>query len=179
MRYIASRLVVRATAAAAAAGLVGPLAHVAAIEGTDVSPYACVVEDVYTITSSQAYRKVAPGTTFKDGPGGTMTVTVQTASTLSTSVSASFSVSTSMLVAEANAELGTSLVTSKSVTVGHTYSREITSGKYGNVNYGSDGRKLWFSKYRMNANCTSTLIGSGTATAPSNSVGWKYWETSS
>jgi hypothetical protein len=34
-------------------------------------------------------------------------------------------------------------------------------------------------KYRDNANCTTTLLRSGTAKIPTRQVGWKYWETRS
>lgn len=74
----------------------------------------------------------------------------------------------------------TNLTQSNSTSSTNTYSRKITTGKFGNVQHVSYGKKVNFRKHRLNADCTTTtLTSNGSITYPSRVEGWYYWETSS
>jgi hypothetical protein len=155
-------------------------AHAAA-EGT-VSPRACSVSYDYVINSKTNYFVPATwnGTHLKDGPGGTMSVSVTKAGTLSWSVTGSAEFSTSAIFAKAKVSVSSTVATSVSITVGHTYTHNITSNKYGNAQYGSWGYKIKWTEYINNGPaCLSHVYATGSATLPTSSTGWKYWETSS
>jgi hypothetical protein len=138
----------------------------------------CPPDYWYSIVSSSSYHIPAAGQYFKDGPGGTMTASVTASSTISASGTVTAGATVSGIVAEAKLEVSATIGTSQTITVGHTYSHTITPGKYGNMQYGSWGYKLSWEYWRDNGNCTSTRLSSGTNfTAPTNAVGWRYWET--
>ncbi|MFJ9631220.1 hypothetical protein ACIQPR_37680 [Streptomyces sp. NPDC091280] len=140
---------------------------------------SCPITYGVLITSRTPYRLPASGQYFKDGPGGTMSVSVTKASTISYSVSGSLEVSASYLFASAKASIGSTYAKSVAVTTGHTYTHNITAHKYGNMQYGSNGFKLGWESNKTNPNCTNTVLSTGTAKFPVTSVGWRYWETKS
>lgn len=140
---------------------------------------SCPTDYYYYIPSHSGYFMWDGRTSFKDGPGGTMSGTVTTATTVSTTVSASGSYSVNGIIEEAKIEISASLTASVTTTVGHTYSHNITAGKYGNMRYGSWGEHVNWEYWRDNSTCTSTRLGYGTANIANTAVGWKYWETSS
>lgn len=131
------------------------------------------------ITSSSSYHLPAAGTYFKDGPGGTMTVSVQSSTTVSASMTATSEVSISDIVSSVKAQVSASAEKSQTITVGHTYSHSIPSGSYGNLQYGSWGYYVHWQHVFDNGNCTYSYGASGTAKVPTTAVGWKYWTTSS
>ncbi|WP_206318191.1 hypothetical protein [Actinacidiphila epipremni] len=146
------------------------------------SSQACSVSYDYVIDSKANYFVPAAwnGTHLKDGPGGSMSVSVTKAGTLSLSATGTAEFSTSALFAKAKVSVSSTVATSVSVTVGHTYSHTITAGKYGNAQYGSWGYKITWSEYINNGPaCLSHLYATGSATLPTDSTGWKYWETAS
>lgn len=142
-------------------------------------PRQCPVTYGVLITSHKAYRLPASGAYFKDGPGGTITASVTRATTISYSLSTSLEVSASYLFASAKASVSGSITKSVAVTTGHTYSHNINSRKYGNLQYGSNGFKVGWQSNRTNPNCSTTVLATGTAKLPATSVGWHYWETNS
>lgn len=84
------------------------------------------------------------------------------------------------VLAQAKLSVDANLTQSNSTSSTNTYSRKITTGKFGNVQYVSYGKKVNFRKYRLNADCTTTtLTSNGSITYPSRVEGWYYWETSS
>ena len=104
------------------------------------------------------------GTPFKDGPGGIMVVKVEV----------------SGIVAKAKVSINASIRTEFGVSVGHEYRRNVTSGKYGHLQYGSWGYSVKWAKYETSADrCGKKLIKSGTAKLPTSEIGRHYWETSS
>lgn len=135
------------------------------------------------ITSKKNYHVPSwwNGTSYKDGPGGSMTVSVTKAGTLSMEVSAGAESEASAVLAKAKVSVSVKVVGSVTITTGHTYSHEISSHKYGHLQYGSWGYKITWKKLRRKGNgCGSpTLVKSGTATLPTKETGWKYWETAS
>ncbi|MFD0022223.1 hypothetical protein [Streptomyces sp. NPDC058382] len=146
---------------------------------THVVPPQCPVDYGVLITSHTGYFIPASGQSFKDGPGGTMTVSVTKASTITYTVSTSLEVGAEYLFASAKAQVSGSIQKSTAVTVGHTYAHDIGAKKYGHMQYGSSGYKVGWESNKTNPNCTTTTLAKGTATLPVSSVGWKYWETAS
>ncbi|WP_327739867.1 hypothetical protein OG749_44450 [Streptomyces nojiriensis] len=120
------------------------------------------------------------GTSFKDGPGGTMVVRVERSGKVLREVSAGGEVEVSGIVAKAKVSISAKIGTETGITVGHEYRRNVTSGKYGHLQYGSWGYSVKWAKYETSADrCGKKLLKSGTAKLPTSEVGWNYWETSS
>ncbi|MGA5239455.1 hypothetical protein ACPCAI_30710 [Streptomyces cinereoruber] len=120
------------------------------------------------------------GTSFKDGPGGTMVVKVEKSGKVQREVSAGGEVEVSGIVAKAKVSISASIGTEVGISIGHEYRRNVTSGKYGHLQYGSWGYSVKWAKYETSADrCGKKLIKSGTAKLPTSEVGWNYWETSS
>ncbi|MEV6739379.1 hypothetical protein AB0N14_21585 [Streptomyces sp. NPDC051104] len=135
-----------------------------------------------SITSKQAYHIPSwwNGTKYKDGPGGTMTVSVTKSGTISSEMTVGAESEMSAVIAKAKVSVSAKIAGSVSVTTGHTYSRNISNNKYGHLQYGSWGYKVSWVKYRSSGNgCDGVKLASGQATLPTSETGWKYWETSS
>ncbi|NBM18695.1 hypothetical protein GUY61_24450 [Streptomyces sp. GC420] len=135
----------------------------------------------YEIVSAPEIHMKWPGTSFKDGPGGTMVVKVETSGKLKAEVTAGFEAELSGVVATAKAKVDATLGVEVGITVGHEYRRNISRNKYGHVKYGSWGRKVKWKKYETSADrCGKKLLRSSTFLLPDkDELGWKYWETSS
>jgi hypothetical protein len=158
------------------------LSSLVAIDVVAASPAsaACSPEKDYSITKKTSYHLPAPGTHFKDGPGGTITASVTKATTVSASATVSAGASVKGIVAEAKIEVSGTVTRSKTITIGHTYTHNISKKKYGHLQYGSWGYQLSWKYERQNGNCTFTTLASGTnAKVPTSVIGWKYWQTSS
>ncbi|MGW1759704.1 hypothetical protein [Streptomyces mirabilis] len=120
------------------------------------------------------------GTSFKDGPGGTMTVSVLKSGTISLEVSGTGEWSAGAILAKAKTTISVKVAGSVSVSTGHTYSQDVPRNKYGHMQYGSWGYKASWKRCRTSGNgCFDVEIGHGTTTLPTNEVGWKWWVTSS
>lgn len=134
----------------------------------------------YTITSSAAVRIPFTGIpTFKNGPGGTMSVTKDYSGSASFQVTAGASSEVGAVLAKAKVEVSASLTLTNSSTVTNNYSHPITKGKYGNAQYVSWGRTVNWKKFYIDAKCKTTTKATGTIKFPAASEGWYYWETSS
>jgi hypothetical protein len=159
-------------------------------EGTDAQPLnentpaMCdrPGETWYTVSSPQNYHvpSLWNGTKYKDGPGGSMSVSVTKGGTISLEVSGSGEWSAGAILAKAKTTIGVRVAGSVSVTTGHTYSHDISRGKYGHLQYGSWGLKTTWKKWRSGSgsSCNTVEIGHGTAIFPTSETGWNYWETS-
>ncbi|MFI9630495.1 hypothetical protein [Streptomyces sp. NPDC052042] len=150
----------------------------------DVGPTRCdnPYKEWYQVSNKTATHVPARwfGTSYKDGPGGTMTVTVQKSGKLGVEISGTVGASASVLLAEVKAEYSVKVVAEVGITVGHTYSHAIPAKKYGHLQYGSWGYKVNWVKYKTSADrCGKVKLGSGTAKLPTKEVGWRYWTTSS
>ena len=169
----------RRLASAALAVSTGAAAWVAGAGPAAAAP-RCDLATVYRISNVSGFHIRARNLpVLKDGPGGTMEASVDTATTAPATISAGASAELSGVIASAKVEVSSSLTRSVSVSIGHRYTHKIRAKRYGHLQYGSWGKKLTWRKYRYNANCTTTLLRSGTAKIPTRQVGWKYWETSS
>jgi hypothetical protein len=171
----------RVARAAKLMAAVVPMAGLLVAGTSGVAHAACVSDRGWyvDITSSSSYHMAAAGTSFKDGPGGTITGSVEKATTISATMTASSEVTISDIVSSVKAQVSASATRSDSVTVGHTYSHSIPSNMYGHIVYGSWGYNVGWQHVFDNGNCTYKYGDSGTAKVPSNEVGWRYWSTSS
>ncbi|MFC7264401.1 hypothetical protein [Streptomyces lutosisoli] len=135
----------------------------------------------YSITSKKAYHIPSwwNGTKFKDGPGGTMTVSVTKSGTIGTEVTGSIEWDSNAIIAKAKAQVSIKVTGSVTVSTGHNYSHNISRGKYGHLQYGSWGYKVNWKKYRRVGSCGVEEVGKGTATLPTSETGWKYSESAS
>lgn len=137
----------------------------------------------YRITSKTAYHVPSGwnGTKYKDGPGGSMSVSVTRSGTISAEVAGSGEFKGSGIIAQAKVTVSSKIGTSVSITTGHSYSHSIAKTKYGHLQYGSWGYKVSWKRYRSagGSNCGGIEIGKGRATLLTSETGWKYWETSS
>lgn len=151
---------------------------------SDKAPTMCDrAETWYTITSKKAVHIPSwwNGTKYKDGPGGTMTVSVTRGGTISADVTGTGEFEASDVVYKAKVSVSVKIGFSVSITTGHTYSHDISRNKYGHLQYGSWGYKITWKKWRSNSGsrCNAVEIGHGSASLPTSETGWKYWETSS
>lgn len=136
----------------------------------------------YKTTSKKNYHVPSRwnGTTFKDGPGGTMRVSVEKSGKIGVELSGSVEASADAIVAKSKVTFGVKVVGEVGVTVGHTYTHSIPARKYGHLQYGSWGYNVKWTKYATSADrCGKVKLGSGKAKIPTKSVGWRYWTTSS
>lgn len=139
----------------------------------------CVTQTYYTVTASATRIPFAGVPTFKNGPGGTMTVTKSYSGTASYQVTAGAESEVGAVLAKAKVSISASLTLSNSTSATNSYTQKITAGKYGNARYVSWGQTVSWKKYRDNATCTTTYLSAGTIRFPSTKEGWYYWETSS
>jgi hypothetical protein len=131
--------------------------------------------DIY----AQSKKHLGNGEKYKDGPGGTMVLTRIKSGSASTKITAGGGVSVSGIVAEAKIEVSRESVKEISWETQHQYRRNITRNKYGNAQYGSWGHNVKWQKYYQLPNCRKTQISYGTAEIANQTVGFRYWETSS
>jgi hypothetical protein len=133
--------------------------------------------DSWVDITSKATTHIPDWSTHEvDGPGGTMTATVTKTSIITTSMSTTIGVTASEVLASSKIEVSGDIAASVRVTTGHTYSHNIRPGYYGHLAYGSRGYVVHWTKYVQNGSCHTTSR-SGTATLPTNAMGWNYWET--
>ncbi|MER7401628.1 hypothetical protein ABT373_03855 [Streptomyces sp. NPDC000070] len=134
----------------------------------------------YTVSGKTNYHIPSwwNGTSYKDGPGGTIVVEVLKSGKIGIELSGNVSAEAGVILAKAKTEFGIKVVAEAGVTVGHKYSRDIRKGYYGHMQYGSWGYKTNWTKYETSADrCGKKKLGSGTAKLPTKEVGWRYWET--
>lgn len=171
MIYARSRLRAAATAAAAA------LVLLSAPTGGAAEAAVCSggwKNNVYNYTSQ--HHPV--GKIFKNGPGGSVTVTTSVSGTVSTSVTGTTAVTADFVVAQAKAEISGTAARSNSASWSGSYTRSIAAGKYGNVQYGVWGHNATWERYYELPDCRKTQRTSGSTKISNSSEGFRYWETS-
>jgi hypothetical protein len=140
-------------------------------------------ETWYTTTSKKKYHVPSwwNGTKYKDGPGGTMSVSVTKGGTISAEVSGTGEFAAKGVVFEAKASITSKIGGSVTINTGHIYSHDISRNKYGHLQYGSWGFKTTWKRWRSNSgsSCNTVEIAHGTSILPTSETGWHYWETSS
>jgi hypothetical protein len=83
------------------------------------------------------------------------------------------------VLAKAKASVSATISATVHVELSHTYSHDITNGKYGHAQYGAWGKTIKWHKEQDTPLCTTKVVSSGTAIAPTLDIGWHYWETKS
>jgi hypothetical protein len=171
------KTVVRLGVVAIAAVSISSFNTVPAAADPVVTPLACPTENYYDITSQKSIHLPAGGTYYKDGPGGTMQVSVTRATMITATGTLTGGATFKGIVAEAKVEVSASIAEANTITVGHTYTRTISNNKYGNMQYGSWGWQVGWRYLTDTPQCTTKTRGTGTAKLPSSGEGWRYWET--
>lgn len=164
-------------AAITTSSLIGVVSGANADNGGAV-PFSCP-PDIYYVINSNAERFLGLGLTYKDGPGGNISVSNSVAGTISATMTVGAEAEIGAVLAKAKASISASLTASVQITTGHTFSHNITSNKYGNAQYGSWGKTIKWTKEQDTPQCGVRVLSSGTMIAPTIKVGYKYWETSS
>lgn len=172
-----------ATQTAVAAPLPMPMcavsAPVARQLGQQPVAVCCVVSNQYSVTAKSTRIKFKDIPSFKNGPGGTLTVSRHYNGSATYSVTAGAESEVGAVLAKAKVSISASLSKTNSTGATNTYTHKITKKKYGHAQYVSWGKKVSYRKYRINRNCTTTTLATGTINFPSSEEGWYYWETSS
>lgn len=115
--------------------------------------------------------------TYHDGPGGTMTVSVERTDSVSGTFGGAVGAEIDILIVKAKADIDGSIQRTWSSTTGHTYTHAIPPGRYGNMHYGNFAKHWHWKKILHTPTCTIRILKQGVATAPTSSQGWHYWST--
>ena len=163
-------------AAASAAVLLSTAGLAVGSAGT--ASAACPDDIRYSLKSSSTYLPFKGLPTFKDGRGGTLSVTKDFTKSVSYQVTAGAETEAGAIVAKAKVSVSASITKTNSSTVTHNYSHKISANKYGHAQYVAWSKRITWAKYRDTPQCKTEKIGSGVITFPTTSEGWRYWETS-
>lgn len=164
--------------AAIAPSVLTPVTAVAADDSPAPAPDVCSGgwrSNVYGYKATH----IGKGPVYKDGPGGTMVITRTTAEKVGSSISGTAGVTVDFAVSQAKAEVSRESVKEVSWGTDHQYRRNITSGRYGNTQYGSWGHSATWEKYYELPNCRKSQRTSGGVKVVNKAVGFRYWETRS
>jgi hypothetical protein len=154
------------------------LTGVGVLVGGAGSAAACPSVPFYGLTSKPSHIKFADIPTFKNGPGGVLSVTKDYSSSASYQVTAGAESEVGAVLAKAKVSISASLTKTNSSTVTNNFTHKIPRGKFGNVQYVSWGRTISWTKYIYNTStCRKSVIGQGTIKFPANKEGWRYWST--
>lgn len=133
----------------------------------------------YEFVSVKDVHLPFPGLHYKDGKGGTISVEVTKSSSVSSQWGTTVEAEIGALFAKVKSNVTYSAVRETTSGIGHTYSKKISSKKYGHVRYGSWAKEVsWRGVYRW-SNCREEVRESGVATVATDSHGFDYWETNS
>lgn len=137
----------------------------------------CIIEESYSLTAKE-HRIPFEGVSIeRSDPGGTLTVSRSQSGTVSAEVTAGAQTAIDAVLAEAQVSVSATLAGSQTIVTEATYSHDISPGKFGNAQYVSWGQEVTYEKFRVNHDCTTTVLESGTIIYPdTNRVGWYYWE---
>lgn len=137
----------------------------------------CVTSTQYSLTSKNTTIPYGGIPTFIDGPGGKVTVERSYTGPAQAQVTAGAESEVGAVLAKAKVNVSASLTLSTSNTTTHRYEQDIAPGKLGHLQYVNYGKQVSYRKYRLNYNCTTTTLATGTIKYPAAGEGWKYWET--
>lgn len=151
------------------------------IESANVSAApCCIIKTWYETHDEGQLRMSFPGMPiFKNGPGGSVTGEYSKSSTVSASVSVGGEVDIDAVLVSVKASVSTTLAKSYTVGVVIKYTHPISANKFGNLQYVSFGKRIGYKHYRLNRNCSTTLLNQGVVNYPTNSLGWYFWESNS
>lgn len=166
-----------AAATMMAASIISPTVALAE-EGPEPAPEGVCSGGWRSNVYGYSATHIGSGPIYKDGPGGIIVVTKNEAGAAKTSFTGTAGVSVSFVVGEAKAEISREATNEVSWGTEHQYRRNISSGKYGNTQYGSWGHNATWEKYYELPSCAKSQRTSGTVKIANSSIGFRYWETS-
>ena len=124
----------------AAAGLAG--SALAPVVAAPAASAGCPT-DIYYSVSGKTIRMPFRGVpTFKDGPGGTITVSRNYSGSATYRVEVGAESEVGAILAKAKVSIKASLERTNSTGTTHTYSHKIRAGRYGHVQYVSWGKRV-------------------------------------
>lgn len=171
------------TSRAAALSLLLASASTTAVLGTPVAANAnCAAagEIGYSVSAVDTRVPFKRVPVFKNGPGGSVSATRGYSGTATYSVTAGAESEVGAVLAKAKVSVSASLTKSNTTDTTITYNHAIPRGKYGNLQYVSWGKRVSWTKYQINSNCTGTrTLATGKINFPSTAEGWFYWTTTS
>ncbi|MGQ0467114.1 MAG: hypothetical protein ACT4QG_17580 [Sporichthyaceae bacterium] len=162
--------------AISSAVLVGSLAVIAPAAQAGI---ACDYVSSYHIVSNKGIHMPFPGLHYKDGKGGTISVEVAKSASVASQWGTTVEAEIGALFAKVKSNVSYSSVRETSSTIGHTYSRTISKGKYGNVRYGAWANEVHWREVVTYRNCNQRVLKEGVARVATEAHGFKYWETKS
>ncbi|MBB5130810.1 hypothetical protein HNP84_000498 [Thermocatellispora tengchongensis] len=122
-----------------------------------------------------------PRTRFIDGPGGTITATVERETRVYAEIEIEREQQPELtrrdIIRRFRLMINPLLAEEHVVRAGHQYTHEISKGKYGNLWYRVFGYRVGFTAWRQLGTCRLHRVTSGVASVPARVEGWKYWET--
>lgn len=145
------------------------------------SPTVCCVKKTeYSLTASNTYVPFQGVSTATNGPGPvTSTFTRSINATASVKVVAGVEAEAGVVLAKAKTSLGLELLTSNSTTTTNSVTLKAPKGQYAHGQYVAWGKQIKYRKYRVNANCSTTTLRTGTIKYPQANEGWRTWVDSS
>lgn len=145
----------------------------------DITLLSCpeVGQTSVTATVINSNYHIGVGQIFRSGPGGT--ITASTTSSYSVGVTSNVSGGiTAGEIVQAAVNAGFSNSATYSSSTSYQYSRDVTPGRYGNMQYGNYGAQVNVRKTTIVAPCNVKVLASGNAVVPSRNVwGYRYWES--
>ncbi|MFB9526798.1 hypothetical protein [Nonomuraea roseola] len=189
-----TRMVMLATAGSLSLALVTPLSSAAnaasrdagdetvtSASATATDKRRCKPRLLYKIHRLSPRNFFVPRTRFIDGPGGEMTATVEREAEVlayvETGSEREKAVTTGDLVRILRRAGVPHLEQRHMVLTGHSYTREISKGMYGNMWYRVFGYRIGWSSWSVLGSCRQIRVSSGIANVPARVEGWHYWET--
>ncbi len=141
---------------------------------------ACCVVYNYNVSGSDT-RLPFPGVNMlTNGPGpNTSTFTRSINSTVNYQVVVGAESEVGAVLAKAKVSISASIGGSNSTSVTNSVTLVAPSGKYAHAQYVSYGKRVSWSKTRVNSNCTTSTISSGVINFPTSNEGWYTWVSSS
>jgi hypothetical protein len=146
--------------------------EVSCVQGPDeTTVVCCVTKTDYRLSSASVGLPFGGVPTFKDGPGGTISVSTSYNGTVSYEVTAGAEAEVSGVFAKAKASVSSSLMKTNSTITAHTFTRSIKAKMFGHVRYVSHGKKISWKKVRTNRNCSTSVLSSGSINFPTSEEG--------
>lgn len=140
----------------------------------------CPPDSGYSLKATNVAMPFKGVPTFKDGKGGTLTVSRAYSGSVSYQVTAGAEAEVGIIFSKAKVSISASLTKTNSTSTTHTYSHKISARKYGHARYVSWGKKVTWKRWQQvttSSGCQINIIKRGVIKFPTTSEGWKYWET--
>ncbi|MEU4830238.1 hypothetical protein [Streptosporangium sp. NPDC023615] len=160
--------------------ITGDLAPAGTVRGE--AQRVCRPKSFYSFHHLRPRNFFVPRTRFIDGPGGTMTASVNRQHRVYAEMEVERervnTIDREELVRLFRNLVNPLVAEEYVVESGHEYTQEISEGKYGNLWYRVFGYRTGFTAWRRVHSCRVYKVAAGIASIPARVEGWRYWETS-